>query len=238
MARSTIRERLARLDWSRIEADLWEYGSYKTGSILTVEECTTLIETYRQQRRFRSTIDMERYRFGRGEYRYFAYPLPRLVASLRVHAYRHLAPVANRWAEALGSRLLYPSRLKDFLAHCHQSGQTRPTPLLLKYEAGGYNCLHQDLYGDIAFPIQLLCVLSREGIDYEGGDFLLVEQRPRSQSRGEAIRLQRGEMVFFTNRERPVLGRAGNYRVQMRHGASRLHSGMRYTLGVIFHDAH
>jgi hypothetical protein len=180
---------------------------------------------------------MARYRFGIGEYKYFAAPLPPLVEALRVHAYRHLAPVANRWMEALAARERYPAELEDLLARCAERGQTKPTPLLLRYEAGGYNCLHQDLYGDVVFPLQLTCFLSRRGVDYEGGEFLLVEQRPRAQSRGHAFATEQGEIMVFTTRYRPVEGARAHYRAAIRHGVSRVTRGERYTLGVIFHDA-
>ena len=180
---------------------------------------------------------MARFRFGVGEYRYFARPLPPLVAALREHLYRHLAPVANRWREALGDGDRFPPGLAEYLARCAAHGQTRPTPLLLRYTAGGYNCLHQDLYGALAFPLQVTCVLSRREIDYRGGEILLVEQRPRAQSRGSAITLERGAAVIFPNRHRPVAGARGVYRVAVRHGVSEITAGERLSLGVIFHDA-
>ena len=180
---------------------------------------------------------MARYRFGVGEYKYFAAPLPEPVAALRTALYRRLAPVANRWMEALGSDERFPPDLGSYLARCAAQGQTRPTPLLLRYETGGYNCLHQDLYGALAFPLQVTCVLSQVGVDYAGGEILLVEQRPRAQSRGAVIILARGEAVIFPNRHRPVKGARGWFRVTVHHGVSRLHSGERLSLGIIFHDA-
>jgi hypothetical protein len=180
---------------------------------------------------------MARHRFGEGEYQYFDEPLPNLVAELRTRLYPHLARVANRWAELLGNGAEYPAEHADFLAQCRDHGQCKPTPLLLRYEEGGYNCMHQDLYGAIAFPLQVVFLLSRPGEDFTGGEFLLVEQRPRAQSRGEAITIGQGEAVFFTNRERPVAGTRGHYRVNVRHGISRVRSGRRFTLGIIFHDA-
>src|SRR5262245_37429103 len=233
----TIRERLRILDWNEVENSLSEFGYAKTHALLTADECGKLAALYQDNTLFRSTIDMERYRFGVGEYRYFRYPLPSLVSEFRAQAYSHLAPIANRWAEALGRSVHFPQRLRDFLRACHEKQQTKPTPLLLRYATGGYNCLHQDLYGEIAFPLQLACFLSRPDLDYGGGAFLLVEQRPRSQSRGEAIVPGQGEMVVFPNSWRPVLGRRGYYRVTIRHGTSRLTWGSRYTLGIIFHDA-
>jgi len=232
-----IDHRLGRVDWKQIEDSLWELGYAKTPAILTPAECGELIELYSDDSRFRSRIDMERYRFGIGEYKYFAYPLPAIVKELREHAYPPLAAIANRWMEALGSRERYPAELSEFLEACHQRAQRKPTPLLLRYKAGGYNCLHQDLYGDVAFPIQLTCFLSRPGADYSGGEFLLVEQRPRAQSKGKAIATNRGEILIFTTRYRPVRGARGYYKVNVRHGVSRLLSGTRSTLGVIFHDA-
>jgi hypothetical protein len=233
----SITERLAGLDWKGIEASLWEHGYAKTASLLTAEECADLVALYPDDARFRSRIEMARFRFGVGDYKYFGHPLPPLVAALREHAYPPLAAIANRWQEALGSRQRYPAELDGLLARCRRHGQTRPTPLLLHYEAGGYNCLHRDLYGDVAFPLQLTGFLSRPGADYGGGEFLLVEQRPRAQSRGEAILPAQGEIVVFATRDRPVRGSRGYYRAGMRHGVSRVLAGSRYTLGVIFHDA-
>jgi len=233
----TIADRLAKLDWEAIEQSLWEWGYAKTPAILSADECAGLIELYGDDGRFRSRVDMARYRFGIGDYKYFAHPLPPVVADLRAHVYPPLAQIANRWQKALGGRRRYPDDLLGLLAVCRRAGQTKPTPLLLHYEAGGYNCLHQDLYGDVAFPLQITGFLSRRGVDYEGGHFLLVEQRPRAQSRGEAIATEQGELVIFTTRERPACGQRGWHRVTMRHGVSRITSGTRYTLGVIFHDA-
>jgi hypothetical protein len=233
----TVAERLATLDWEAIERSLWSWGYARTTPLLTPEECAALIALYPDDSRFRSRIDMERYRFGVGDYKYFAAPLPPLVADLRARLYPPLAAIANRWEQALGSRRRYPADLDRLLALCRRAGQTRPTPLLLHYETGGYNCLHQDLYGEVAFPLQLTCFLSRPGLDHEGGAFLLVEQRPRAQSRGEAIEPGQGEAVIFTTRWRPVAGARGYFRATMRHGVSRVTRGSRYTLGIIFHDA-
>lgn len=232
-----IQARLARLDWDEIERWLWERGYAKAGPLLTPAECAELITLYGDESRFRSRIDMARYRFGVGEYRYFARPLPPLVEALRVHAYPPLAAIANRWEAMLGSATRHPPDLESLLARCRRHGQAKPTPLLLHYEAGGYNCLHQDVYGEIVFPLQLTAFLSRRGVDYRGGDFLLVEQRPRAQSRGEAIATEQGEIVVFPTRDRPVAGARGHYRAAVRHGVSRILAGSRYTLGVIFHDA-
>ncbi len=232
-----IEARLGRLDWAAIEQSLWTWGYARTPAVLTPEECRELIALYADDSRFRSRVDMARHAFGVGDYKYFAAPLPPLVQALRAHAYPPLAAVANRWEAALGSDRRYPLALDGLLAECARAGQTRPTPLLLHYEAGGYNCLHQDLYGAVAFPLQITCFLSRPGLDYEGGEFLLVEQRPRSQSRCEAIRTEQGEMVIFATRHRPAPGARGHVRTAMRHGVSRVRAGVRYTLGIIFHDA-
>src|SRR5881396_607868 len=232
----TIADRLAKLDWEAIEQSLGEWGYARTPPMLTADECASLIALYSEESRFRSRVDMARYRFGIGDYKYFAHPLPPVVADLRAHAYPPLARIANRWEKSLGARRRYPHDLPGLLAICRRAGQTKPTPLLLHYEAGGYNCLHQDLYGDVAFPLQLTAFLTPPGA-YEGGEFLLVEQRPRAQSIGHAFRPGQGELVVFPTRERPAAGRRGPYRCQVRHGVSRLRAGRRYTLGVIFHDA-
>jgi len=232
-----INERLRSLDWGAIEASLWERGYAKAGSLFASAECAELIALYADDSRFRSRVDMARYRFGVGEYKYFAHPLPPLVQALRESAYPPLAAIANRWEAALGGATRHPTDLASLLARCRRHGQDKPTPLLLRYEAGGYNCLHQDLYGDVVFPLQLTGFLSRRGADYTGGDFLLVEQRPRAQSRGEAIATDQGEIVIFTTRFRPAQGARGCYRATVRHGVSRILTGSRYTLGVIFHDA-
>jgi len=229
--------RLARLDWPAIEQSLTEWGWARTPPVLTAAECAELRRLYDDGRRFRSRVDMARHRFGVGEYKYFAHPLPPVVAALRAAAYPRLAPIANRWEAALGRATRYPPTLEEFLALCAAAGQKRPTPLLLRYGVGGYNCLHQDLYGEVAFPLQITCVLSRRGVDYTGGESLLVEQRPRAQSRGDVVVLEQGEALIFTTRHRPAAGARGTYRVTVRHGVSRLHSGARMSLGIIFHDA-
>ena len=238
IARRPIQERLARLDWEAIARSLDERGSATTPALLDAGECAALVRLWADERRFRSRVDMARLRFGVGEYKYFAAPLPPLVAGLRVHLYRHLAPIANRWMEAMGVVAeRFPPALGAYLARCAAHGQTRTTPVLLRYTAGGYNCLHQDLYGALAFPLQLTCVLSRRGADYAGGELLLVEQRPRAQSRAEVVVLERGEAVIFPNRHRPVAGARGSYRATVRHGVSRVTAGERLSLGIIFHDA-
>jgi hypothetical protein len=234
---SAVERRLDRMDWAAVEASLRAHGYAVTEPLLNPEECAAIAGHWAHQERFRMRVDMVRHRFGSGEYRYFAYPLPPLIAAIRERAYRHLAPMARRWAEALGSSDGYPDRIEDFLALCRRRGQTRPTPLLLRYVAGDYNCLHQDLYGPVAFPFQLACMLSRPRDDYSGGEFLLVEQRPRAQSRGEAIVLSQGEAVIFATRHRPAAGARGTFRATLRHGVSRVRTGERMTLGVILHDA-
>jgi uncharacterized protein len=236
-APTVVGERIAALDWEEIERSLWAWGYARTPAVLTPDQCADLVSLYPDDTRFRSRIDMERYRFGVGDYKYFAHPLPPLVTELRTRLYPPLAAVANRWEQALRTRRRYPPALDRLLVQCRRAGQTRPTPLLLHYETGGYNCLHQDLYGEVAFPLQLTCFLSRPRADYEGGAFLLVEQRPRAQSRGEALLPEQGEILIFTTRWRPVGGARGFYRTTMRHGVSRVTRGTRYTLGIIFHDA-
>ena len=233
----TIADRVRSLAWSEIEASLWEFGYARIGELMTAEECAGLIALYNDDNRFRSRIDMARYRFGVGDYKYFDYPLPEVVQQLRLNTYPSLAPIANRWMEATGSDERFEKSLEEFHERCRALGQTKPTPLLLHYEAGGYNCLHQDLYGELAFPLQLVCFLSRPNADYTGGEFLLIEQRPRAQSVGEAVLPDQGEAIVFTTRYRPVKGSRGYYRANMKHGVSRVKSGTRYTLGVIFHEA-
>ena len=233
----TIQDRLDKLDWTTIEASLWQRGYARTDPVLTAAECGALVALYSRDHLFRSRIDMKRFRFGEGEYKYFTYPLPPLVQALREHIYPRLAVIANAWAKALGQSDSFPPNHEKLLAFCRRNGQTKPTPLLLRYGAGDYNCLHQDLYGTVAFPLQLTVFLSRPDCDFSGGEFLLVEQRPRTQSRGEVLAPEQGEIVIFATRHRPVQGSRGYYRVTMRHGVSTVHSGSRLTLGVIFHDA-
>jgi uncharacterized protein len=230
------------LDWEAVERSLDADGFTRVPAMLTPDQCVELAALYKDEARFRSRIDMTRFRFGVGEYKYFAPPLPAIVQTLREELYARLVPVANRWVARLGAdaRLqpsVYPATLAAFLRKCHAAGQTRPTPLLLSYSAGGYNCLHQDLYGDLAFPLQVVFVLSRRDVDYRGGEFLLVEQRPRAQSRGHALAIEQGAGVIFATSHRPVTGARGSYRVVMRHGVSTICSGSRMSLGVIFHDA-
>jgi hypothetical protein len=235
---SHILKRINAVDWSKAEESLSARGYAVTDQILSPEECASIITLYNEPTRFRSHVIMERHRFGVGDYKYFANPLPETVANLRTAAYPHLAKVANQWAEALGDgNQPYPLDHAAYLKICHKAGQTKPTPLMLHYEAGGYNCLHQDLYGEIAFPLQMVFLLGQQGREWEGGDFLLVEQQPRAQSKGEVVCANQGQAIIFTTRYRPVKGWRGYYRVNLRHGVSRVHRGTRYTLGIIFHDA-
>ena len=237
ISRAAIGERIDALDWERIERDLDARGYATTGKLLSAAECGNLIALYDDRERFRSRIVMERFRYGVGEYKYFARPMPEIVEQARIALYRRLVVTAKRWARALQDNDDYPASLARYLARCRAHGQTKPTPLILRYETGGYNCLHQDIYGEIAFPLQFTCMLSRRGRDFEGGELLLVEQRPRAQSRGEAIALDQGEGILFANRFHPVAGARGYYRATMRHGVSTITSGLRYAMGIIFHDA-
>lgn len=233
-----VDRRLAGADWRRVERDLDARGWASLPGLLSADECHHLRSLYAERGRFRSFVDLARHRYGdRGDYRYFAAPLPPLVKALRTALYARLAPIANRWQVALGEPARFPARLGPFLRLCRDHGQTRPTPLLLRYESEGYNCLHQDRYGEIAFPLQVVCLLSRPVEEFAGGEFLLTEQRPRAQSRGEAVALELGEALIFPGLSRPVAGARGATRATVRHGVSRLHSGERYTLGLIFHDA-
>jgi hypothetical protein len=225
------------LDWTSASTDLDVRGWATFPKLLARDECEALAALYGDDRRFRKRVVMAQHGFGCGEYQYFAHPLPKLVAALRTAMYARLAPLANRWSEAMRSAVRYPAAHAEFLERCHQAGQTRPTPLLLRYGEGDYNCLHQDLYGEHVFPLQLAVLLSEPEKDFSGGEFVLTEQRPRMQSRAEVVPLRRGDAVVFAVHQRPVQGARGTYRVKMRHGVSRLRSGRRCTLGVIFHDA-
>lgn len=231
-----IAERVAGLDWTQIAATLGTHGAAATGPLLTPRECTDLRALYTAEETFRSHIVMARHGFGRGEYKYFQYPLPDPVQELRAALYPRLAPVANAWAAKLGQPADYPTEHAPYLERCHAAGQVRPTPLLLKYGPGDYNCLHQDLYGANVFPLQVAILLSAPKTEFEGGEFVVVEQRPRMQSRAEVISLSQGEAIVFAVHHRPVQGTKGTYRVTLRHGVSRIRSGGRYTLGIIFHD--
>jgi uncharacterized protein len=232
-----VGERIASLDWTSVADALDAHGCAVTGPMLAPDDCASLASAYDQDAPFRSRIVMARHGFGRGEYKYFAYPLPDLVAALRAALYPPLAAIANRWNEQMGIATRYPDAHDAFLRRCHKAGQTKPTPLLLQYGAGDYNCLHQDLYGEHVFPLQVAFLLSAPGAAFTGGEFVLTEQRPRMQSRAEVVPLRQGEGVIFPVHHRPVRGTRGTYRVNMRHGVSRLHTGHRHTLGVIFHDA-
>ncbi|HTW87855.1 MAG TPA: 2OG-Fe(II) oxygenase [Candidatus Binataceae bacterium] len=225
------------MDWPALARTLDDNGSAVMPSILSPAECESIAATFDTEQHFRSRIVMERQGFGRGEYKYFAYPLPVVIASLRAALYPRLAPIANRWNEALRIGVRYPPEHAEFLDRCHRAGQTRPTPLLFRYGAGDYNRMHQDLYGEHLFPLQVLFMLSVPGRDFSGGEFVLTEQRPRMQSRAEVVSFGQGDAVIFAVRERPLAGTRGSYRVVMRHGVSRVRTGRRYTMGIIFHDA-
>lgn len=229
--------RIGSLDWSRLAAELDDRGCARVERLLDAAECRDIAGLYPQDSLFRSRVVMSRHGFGRGEYKYFAYPLPELVDELRTAFYPKLAPLANRWNEALKVPVRYPPGHADFLARCAAAEQTRPTPLLLQYESGDYNCLHQDLYGENVFPLQVAVLLSEPEKDFTGGEFVLTEQRPRMQSRAEVVPLHQGDAVIFAVNHRPVKGTRGMYRVNLRHGVSRLRGGHRHTLGIIFHDA-
>ncbi len=237
MAQSREIERVARADWSRAQAELSENGATILPALLTRGECEALAALYPDDSRFRSRVVMARHGFGRGEYKYFSYPLPDVVAQLRGSLYPRLAPIANAWNERMGVAERYPAEHAELLARCREAGQTRPTPLLLQYDPGDYNCLHQDLYGELAFPLQVAILLSRPGEEFTGGEFVLTEQRPRMQSRVEVAPLGQGDAIVFAVHQRPARGSRGDYRVNMRHGVSRVRSGRRHTVGVIFHDA-
>jgi hypothetical protein len=228
---------MAPIDWPAAAQSLTDRGFARLPPMLTPRECEDLIALYADPDRFRSRIDMQQYRFGRGEYQYFRYPLPPLIDDLRHSLYKGLAPVANRWSELLGSETRFPTTLDALLKLCYQRGQKRPTPLLLRYGAGDFNCLHQDIYGEIAFPFQVVFFLSEPGRDYTGGEFLLVENPPRAQAMGRALLPRQGEALIITTRHRPGQGKRGYFRVGVRHGVSEIVSGNRWTLGIIFHDA-
>lgn len=225
------------ISWEQVVQDLDSQGNAVIKSILSAEECDNVRALYPERKLFRSEVIMERHGFGRGEYRYFRYPLPALIATLRTSLYPHLVPIANRWNEVLGIDARYPARHADYIRRCHQAGQDKPTPLILKYETDDYNCLHQDLYGEHIFPLQVAVLLSEPERDFTGGEFVMTEQRPRMQSRPIVVPLRKGDGVVFAVHHRPVQGKKSVYRVNLRHGVSRLRSGSRHTLGIIFHDA-
>jgi hypothetical protein len=231
-------EKNPNIDWAAISESLSSSGYALTGQLLSPTQCEDLISLYSDDAKFRSQVVMERHRFGKGDYKYFCYPLPPIVHQLRQITYPHLAEIANLWRAQLGERgASFPDDHEAFLRRCKAAGQNLPTPLMLHYEKGGYNCLHQDLYGEIAFPLQLVAMLGQQGEDWDGGEFVLVENVPRAQSRAEVISAPRGHGIVFTTRDRPVKGSRGWYRVGMRHGVSRVRRGTRYTLGIIYHDA-
>ncbi|MGH8447602.1 MAG: 2OG-Fe(II) oxygenase [Solimonas sp.] len=234
---AAIAEQVAALDWPALRRQMDEAGHALTPPLINAAQRAELAAMYEEPARFRSRIVMQRYSFGRGEYQYFAYPLPPLVQALRTAFYARLAPLANAWMERLGSAIRYPAQLDDFLADCHAAGQRRPTPLLLRYGAGDYNCLHQDLYGERQFPLQVVFQLSKPGIDFRGGELVLVEQRPRMQSIPRVLDLPAGAAAIIAVHHRPVAGARGWYRTQLRHGVSRIHEGQRHTLGIVLHDA-
>jgi len=232
-----MKQQIEKLDWDSISGQLNEQGYALAKSVLDDSECNELVRQYDHNTLYRKTIVMERYRFGLGEYKYFKYPLPPLIAQMRESVYPMLAKVANNWMKVLGIDKFFPDSLAALLEQCHASGQTRPTPLILRYGKGGYNTLHQDLYGDIYFPMQLVLFLNEPGKEYEGGEFVLIEQRPRAQSRAIVLKPGKGDMLIFTTNFRPVKGSKGYYRVNMKHGVSEVTEGNRHTLGIIFHDA-
>lgn len=232
----SVKDRVGQYDWTKNGAELSNWGAVVLEKLLTPKECESLASFYSEQEHFRSHIIMARHGFGKGEYRYFKYPLPDLIAGLRTALYSRLAPIANQWNERMGEEARYPAEHAEFLKRCHEKGQVRPTPLLLQYVPGDYNCLHQDLYGELAFPIQVAVLLSEPGTDFTGGEFVLIEQRPRMQSRAEVVPLTQGDAVAFAVHHRPVQGTRGTYRVNLRHGVSRVRSGRRHTVGIIFHD--
>jgi uncharacterized protein len=232
-----VAARIDAIDWTHVSGELDAQGCAVLKGLLSAEECRAIAALYPDDSHFRSRIVMGRHGFGRGEYKYFSYPLPDLIAELRPALYAPLSNVANRWNEAMGIETRYPDRHDAFLKRCHAAGQTRPTPLLLQYGADDYNCLHQDLYGEHVFPLQVAILLSEPGRDFSGGEFVLTEQRPRMQSRPEVVPLRQGDAVVFAVHHRPVQGTRGFYRVNLRHGVSRIRSGRRHTAGVIFHDA-
>ncbi|MBS1688894.1 MAG: 2OG-Fe(II) oxygenase [Bacteroidetes bacterium] len=234
---NNIQERLQSINWIVAAEDMHARGYAQVPALLSNEECDELIKAYDESKHYRKTISMERYRFGLGEYKYFNYPLPSLIQSLREHIYPQLAPIANAWMSALKIDKAFPGTLQALQEQCHSVGQNRPTVLILKYGEGGHNTLHQDLYGEVYFPMQLVIFLSEPDDDYTGGEFVLTQQTPRAQSKAMVLKPRKGDMLLFTTNFRPIKGTKGYYRVNMKHGVSELHSGRRYTLGIIFHDA-
>ena len=234
---NSVMERVEAVAWEQVSRDVNAEGSVVVKGVLTPDECDEVRGLYDRDELFRSQVVMERHGFGRGEYRYFRYPLPDLIHDLRTSIYPHLAPIANRWNEAMGIDARFPAMHAEYIRRCHEAGQDKPTPLILKYGADDYNCLHQDLYGEHVFPLQIAVLLSEPEKDFTGGEFVMTEQRPRMQSRPMVVQLRKGDGVMFAVRYRPVQGKKSVYRVNLRHGVSRIRSGNRYTLGIIFHDA-
>jgi uncharacterized protein len=234
---ASVAQRVGSFDWGAIGGDVTAFGCSVLHKLLNRSECEWLASLYPDETHFRSHIHMARHGFGKGEYKYFRYPLPGIIAELRTALYAQVVGVANAWNERLGIDARYPTKHADYLKQCHDAGQTRPTPLLLQYQPGDYNCLHKDLYGAFVFPLQLTILLSEPGRDFTGGEFVLTEQRPRMQSRAEVVSLRQGDAVLFAVHDRPVQGAKGTYRVNLRHGVSRVRSGRRHTIGIIFHDA-
>lgn len=233
-----IEDRVASFDWNALRSQLYASGFASTGPILTAGECAELISLYSDEKNFRSTVVMERFRFGKGDYKYLRNPLPKMVKQIRESTYAHLARIANEWRLALGEKgPALPAVHQEFLDRCRLAGQNLPTPLMLHYEAGGYNCLHQDIYGEVAFPLQLVVMLGQPGRDWDGGEFVLVENVPRAQSRAHVVTADQGHGIIFTTRHRPARSAAGFFRVALRHGVSQVRRGTRYTLGIIYHDA-
>ena len=237
MSRAVRRNRVEGVGWERVAKELEAEGNAVVKNVLTSEECDQVRGFYDRDELFRSRVVMERHGFGRGEYRYFRYPLPEMIGNLRTSIYLHLAPIANRWNEAMGIDVRFPTAHAEYIRRCHEAGQDKPTPLILKYGADDYNCLHQDLYGEHVFPLQIAVLLSEPEKDFTGGEFVMTEQRPRMQSRPMVVPLRKGDGVVFAVHHRPVKGKKSVYRVNLRHGVSRIRSGSRYTLGIIFHDA-
>ncbi len=237
ITRGTLATRVAGLDWDALREEVDAFGAARTAQLLSRAECRDIAEMYDEVHRFRSTIDMSRYRFGSGQYRYFAHPLPEAVAQLREAFYPHLLGIARDWAARLGRPAVWPGTLAEWLDMCHAAGQTKPTPILLRYGGGDWNALHRDLYGELVFPLQVVIGLDRPGVDHTGGEFLLVEQRPRAQSRGTSVLLEQGHGLIFTTRDRPVASARGWSATPVRHGVSTIRSGTRRTLGLVFHDA-
>lgn len=233
----TVIDKIQAADWERITEQIHHQGFALIEQVLSTQQCELLQQLYQQPELYRKTVDMQRYRFGRGEYKYFTYPLPNLIEQLRHEVYSHLVPIANAWFRVLKIAQTFPASHTEFLQRCHQQGQTLATPLILKYEQGGFNTLHQDLYGEVYFPLQLVIVLSQPNVDFSGGELVFTQQSPRAQSKAMVMQPQQGDLLIFTTQFKPEKGSQGYYRVNMKHGVSPIHRGERYSLGIIFHDA-